>query len=137
MNEPKEETVGMADARYPVEPLTHFTSDLLAAAGLESQKAQTVARLLVTTDMLGRRTHGVALCPLYVEQLEKGLMTPRGEPECVRDNGAVVVWDGNYLPGLWLVRASARHRHRAGRDDTAWSPSRYVAAITSLAWRRS
>jgi L-lactate dehydrogenase len=93
----------MADARYLVAPLTHFTSDLLAAAGLESQKAQTVARLLVTTDMLGRRTHGVALCPLYVEQLEKGLMTPRGEPECVRDNGAVVVWDGNYLPGLWLV----------------------------------
>jgi LDH2 family malate/lactate/ureidoglycolate dehydrogenase len=22
----------------------------------------------------------------------------------VRDNGAVVVWDGNYLPGLWLVQ---------------------------------
>jgi L-lactate dehydrogenase len=94
----------MADARYPIEPLAHFTSDLLAAAGLESQKAQTVAHLLVMTDMLGRRTHGVALCPLYVEQLEKGLMTPRGEPECVRDNGAVVVWDGNYLPGLWLVQ---------------------------------
>ena len=24
-------------------------------------------------------------------------------PECLRDNGAVVVWDGHYLPGLWLV----------------------------------
>ena len=106
----------MADARYPVEPLTHFTSDLLAAAGLERQKAQTVARLLVLTDMLGRRTHGVALCPLYVEQLEKGLMTPRGEPECVRDNGAVVVWDGNYLPGLWLVEQALDIATRAGRD---------------------
>ena len=103
MNEPKEETVGMAGHRYPIEPLTHFTSDLLAAAGLERQKAQTVARLLVLTDMLGRHTHGVALCPLYLDQLEQGLMTARGEPECVRDHGAVVVWDGNYLPGLWLV----------------------------------
>jgi LDH2 family malate/lactate/ureidoglycolate dehydrogenase len=93
----------MAEACYPVEPLTRFTSDLLAAAGLEDEKAQTVARLLVLTDMLGRHTHGVALCPLYLEQLEKGLMTPGGEPECLRDNGAVVVWDGNYLPGLWLV----------------------------------
>jgi LDH2 family malate/lactate/ureidoglycolate dehydrogenase len=93
----------MAEARYPVEPLTRFTSDLLAAAGLEDEKAQTVARLLVLTDMLGRHTHGVALCPLYLEQLEKGLMMSRGEPECLRDNGAVVVWDGNYLPGLWLV----------------------------------
>jgi L-lactate dehydrogenase len=93
----------MAEARYPVEPLTNFISDLLAAAGLEGEKTQTVARLLVLTDMLGRHTHGVALCPLYLEQLEKGLMSARGEPECLRDNGAVVVWDGNYLPGLWLV----------------------------------
>lgn len=94
----------MAEARYPVEPLTLFTTDLLAAAGLEREKAQTVAGLLVLTDMLGRHTHGVALCPLYLEQLEKGLMTPNGEPECLRDNGAVVVWDGHYLPGLWLVQ---------------------------------
>ena len=93
----------MADVRYPVEPLTQFAGDLLAAAGLEDAKAQTVARLLVLTDMLGRHTHGVALCPLYLDQLEQGLMTARGEPECVRDHGAVVVWDGNYLPGLWLV----------------------------------
>lgn len=94
----------MAEARYPVEPLNLFTSDLLAAAGLEREKAQTVAGLLVLTDMLGRHTHGVALCPLYLEQLEKGLMTSNGEPECLRDNGAVVVWDGHYLPGLWLVQ---------------------------------
>ena len=93
----------MAESRYPIEPLTDFISDLLTAAGLEGEKARTVARLLVLTDMLGRHTHGVALCPLYLEQLEKGLMTPGGEPECLRDNGAVVVWDGNYLPGLWLV----------------------------------
>jgi LDH2 family malate/lactate/ureidoglycolate dehydrogenase len=93
----------MTENRYPVEPLTRFAGDLLAAAGMEQEKAQTVARLLVLTDMLGRRTHGVALSPLYLDQLEKGLMTASGEPECLRDNGAVVVWDGNYLPGLWLV----------------------------------
>lgn len=94
----------MAEARYPVEPLTRFTSDLLAAAGLEDDKARTVARLLVQTDMLGRHTHGVALSPLYIEQLDKGLMASSGQPECVRDNGSAVVWDGNYLPGLWLVQ---------------------------------
>src|SRR5687767_15958870 len=93
----------MSATRYPDTILTRFTADLLACAGMEADKAQTVARLLVLTDMLGRHTHGVALCPLYLEQLEKGLMTSRGEPECLRDNGAVVVWDGNYLPGLWLV----------------------------------
>jgi L-lactate dehydrogenase len=94
----------MAEARYPVEQLEHFTSDLLTAAGLEDEKARTVARLLVQTDMLGRHTHGVALSPLYIEQLEKGLMSSSGQPEYVRDNGSVVVWDGKYLPGLWLVQ---------------------------------
>jgi L-lactate dehydrogenase len=93
----------MTETRYPVEPLTRFTGDLLAAAGMQREKAETVARLLVLTDMLGRRTHGVALCPLYVDQLEQGLMTPSGEPEWLRDHGAVIVWDGRYLPGLWLV----------------------------------
>ncbi|HZG69692.1 MAG TPA: Ldh family oxidoreductase [Herpetosiphonaceae bacterium] len=93
----------MAEACYSVELLTRFTNDLLAAAGMEQEKAQIVSRLLVLTDMLGRHTHGVALCPLYLEQLEKGLMTASGEPECLRDNSAVIVWDGNYLPGLWLV----------------------------------
>ena len=62
----------MADARYPIEPLARFTGDLLAAAGLEDHKAETVARLLVTTDMLGRLTHGVALSPLYVEHSRRG-----------------------------------------------------------------
>ena len=88
---------------YAVEPLTRFTQDLLAAAGLEAGKAESVARLLVLTDMLGRHTHGVALAPLYVGQLETGGMSADGEPECLKDTGATLVWDGRYLPGLWLV----------------------------------
>jgi L-lactate dehydrogenase len=48
----------MSGTRYPVSPLTRFTADLLSSAGMESEKAQSVARLLVLTDMLGRHTHG-------------------------------------------------------------------------------
>jgi LDH2 family malate/lactate/ureidoglycolate dehydrogenase len=93
----------MSGTRYPVSPLTRFTADLLSSAGMEDEKTESVARLLVLTDMLGRHTHGVALCPLYIDQLEKGLMAAHGEPECLKETGATVVWDGNYLPGLWLV----------------------------------
>jgi L-lactate dehydrogenase len=53
--------------------------------------------------MVGQRTHGMALCPQYVGDLEKGRMATHGEPAIVRDSGAVFVWDGNYLPGPWLV----------------------------------
>jgi L-lactate dehydrogenase len=126
----------MTEDRYPVEPLTRFAGDLLAAAGMEREKAGTVARLLVLTDMLGRRTHGVALCPLYVEQLEKGLMTPGGEPECVRDGGSVVVWDGRYLPGLWLVQQAldiALERVAAhGVVTFAMRRSHHIACLATL-----
>lgn len=126
----------MVDARYPVEPLARFTGDLLEAAGLESEKAQTVARLLVQTDMLGRPTHGVALCPLYVEQLEKGLMTRCGEPECLRDTGAVLVWDGNYLPGLWLVQRALdtafERVTRHGVITIAMRRSHHIACLATL-----
>ena len=49
----------MSGTRYPGETLTRFTADLLSSAGMEGEKAESVARLLVLTDMLGRHTHGV------------------------------------------------------------------------------
>jgi len=89
--------------RHSPAELARFASQLLTAAGLPADKADTVARLLVLTDMMQRHTHGVALCPLYIDQLKNQLMGTDGEPEVVRDTGATVVWDGHYLPGLWLV----------------------------------
>lgn len=70
---------------------------------MADDKAATVARLLTLTDMMQRHTHGTALIPLYIDQLNNQLMTKDGEPEVVKDTGATLVWDGNYLPGLWLV----------------------------------
>lgn len=48
----------MSATRYAVAPLTQVTTELLSSAGMETAKAQSVARLLVLTDMLGRHTHG-------------------------------------------------------------------------------
>jgi LDH2 family malate/lactate/ureidoglycolate dehydrogenase len=96
----------MTQTRHAIEPLTQFAHDLLAAGGMEAAKAEAVSRLLVLTDMLGRPTHGVALVPLYVAQLEKGLMTGTGEPDCLADKGSTLVWDGRYLPGPWLVESA-------------------------------
>lgn len=87
--------------------LEAFASALLGAAGMDGDKAAATARLLVLTDAMGRRTHGLAMLPLYLAELDKGGETAgmrgRGEPEVLRDNGHVAVWDGRYLPGLWLV----------------------------------
>lgn len=83
--------------------LTAFGTTLFRAAGMDLDKAQTVARLLVLTDMMGRRTHGLAMAPLYLADMAKGGMQTTGEPKVLKDTGATLVWDGGYLPGLWLM----------------------------------
>jgi LDH2 family malate/lactate/ureidoglycolate dehydrogenase len=90
----------------PEAALTGFASDLFAAAGVERQKADSMARLLVLTDMMGRYTHGLAQCGSYLDQIAKGTMAKEGQPEVLQDRGSTLVWDGGYLPGLWLVETA-------------------------------
>ncbi|HLZ67372.1 MAG TPA: Ldh family oxidoreductase [Aliidongia sp.] len=87
----------------PHDALTRFATELFAAAGMDADKAGSMARLLLLTDMMGRGTHGLAQCAAYLDEIVGGRMTTAGEPETIRDTGGTVVWDGNYLPGLWLM----------------------------------
>lgn len=93
-------------ARYPASALTAFAAALLARAGLDADKAATVAEILVEADLLGHRTHGLALLPGYLGEIEKGAMAKTGDPLILADLPAAVTWDGRRLPGPWLtVRA--------------------------------
>jgi LDH2 family malate/lactate/ureidoglycolate dehydrogenase len=80
-----------------------FASKLFAAKGMDLDKAQTLGRLLVLSDMMGRTTHGLAMALAYLIEIDKGTMHIHGEPLIVKDHGVTQVWDGQYLPGLWLV----------------------------------
>ena len=126
----------MAAQRYPVESLISLASELFVAAGMDDDKAQCVAKVLVTGDMVGQRTHGMALCAAYIEQIDKGLMSIHGEPEVVRDSGSVVVWDGNYLPGPWLVsRALAIASERVAEHGVVTCVirrSHHIACLAAL-----
>lgn len=95
-------------ARFPADDLAGFATALFAATGLDADKAESVGRVLLLTDMIGRHTHGLAQCGAYLRQLVDGGMSKTGAPECVRDAGSTVVWDGNYLPGLWLMDQAVR-----------------------------
>ena len=137
------------NAHYSVDALASFAASLLLAAGMDDEKAHTVARLLILTDMMGRRTHGLAIVPLYIDDIRKGAMQVTGRPEAVRDTGATMLWDGAYLPGLWLVNraidaAIARvagfgvvtvsiRREERNRTLVAWpAPDRATYAARSL-----
>jgi L-lactate dehydrogenase len=90
-------------SRFQAPDLVAFAGSLLAAAGLERDKAETVARVLVEGDLLGHTTHGLQLLPPYLTELEKGTMAKEGLPIVLADFPAAVTWDGRRLPGPWLV----------------------------------
>lgn len=96
----------MTDAeqsRFPEAAITAFVAEVFRAGGMDTEKAESTTRLLVLSDMMGRKTHGLAQADPYLQQLATGRMQGQGAPVVVRDLGGTVVWDGEYRPGLWLV----------------------------------
>lgn len=90
-------------ARYDADALIAFSAGLFAGAGMPAERAEVVARLLVEADLMEHDTHGLNLAPGYLGALADGGMRPDGAPEVVSDRGGVLVWDGGYLSGVWLV----------------------------------
>lgn len=90
-------------ARYDAPALVGFAQSLLAAAGMPGERARDVADILVEADLLGHDTHGLQLLATYLQHIEAGQMKLQGEPITLADHGAVVTWDGQRLPGPWLV----------------------------------
>ena len=90
-------------ARHPAPALVAYATALLARAGLNADKAAVVAEILTEGDLLGHTTHGLALLAPYLVEIEKGAMAKTGGPRVLADFPAAITWDGQRLPGPWLV----------------------------------
>jgi LDH2 family malate/lactate/ureidoglycolate dehydrogenase len=89
--------------RYSARSLVRFAHDLLTRAGLDDPIAADVATILVEGDLLGHTTHGLQLLSPYLRELDSGTMLHAGSPSVVAKHTASESWDGNRLPGPWLV----------------------------------
>ena len=93
--------------RYDAATLRRFAAALFGAGGMEAEKSETVAEILVEGDLLGHDTHGLAQLGPYLDALASGDMRGEGEPEVVAGTPVAETWDGRKLPGPWLVRRAA------------------------------
>jgi L-lactate dehydrogenase len=93
----------MAEARIAVASLVSFAAALVERSGVRADIAQDVADVLVTGDLLGHTTHGLALLAPYLDEIESGSMAKAGEPTILNTRPAAQTWDGGRLPGPWLT----------------------------------
>ncbi len=129
-----ETTVTPESPRHDAQALVVWADALLRAIGVDPAPARAVAEVLVEADLLGHDTHGLNLLPGYLADLERGAMTRTGVPRVLAERASVATWDGERLPGPWLVRqAIAWARPRAVQHGTATVAIRRSHHIACLA----
>ncbi len=121
--------------RYRAQNLINFASQLLVRSGVEAEKAETAAEILVEGDLLGHTTHGLQLLPSYLQDAEKGSLTKTGSPRIIADFPAAVTWDGMRLPGTWLtataVDLAAERAKKYGTCTVVIRRSHHIACLAS------
>ena len=79
--------------------LRNLAMAVFERGGSEIAEARLVADHLVDANMAGHDSHGVGMIPTYVRHLKAGLVSPNTAAELVRDDGAILVFDGNRAYG--------------------------------------
>jgi uncharacterized oxidoreductase len=85
-----------ADDRTHVDAtaLTAAVEALFAAAGCTPEEAGQIAAGLVEANLFGHDSHGVILAPVYVRNIDLGLVRPGQSVRMAADHGAIVGLDG-------------------------------------------
>lgn len=89
--------------RYCTQTLLELSERLLVAKGMPTEKALSTAQVLLRGECFGKTTHGLALLPAYLREIDSGGMALHGEPIVLQDHQACLSWDGCKLPGPWLL----------------------------------
>ena len=85
----------MAEAvRLGAERLRAVGSAILKAGGSATEEADLVADHLVQANLAGHDSHGIGMIPAYVRHLLGGLVVPNTRVKLVKDDGAVLMFDG-------------------------------------------
>ena len=80
--------------RVQAHALRSYCEAVLQAVGVPAPGAQLVADCLVTANLQGVDTHGVARLPTYVRRMREGAIDAKAQPRIVTSRGATAILDG-------------------------------------------
>ncbi|YCI06150.1 Ldh family oxidoreductase (plasmid) [Ensifer sp. D2-11] len=81
---------------------------LLKATGLREDFAEDMSHIMVESDLMGHRTHGLAMLPTYLDRLMKDLIRKDGDITVVWETASTLNWQAHRLPGAHVVRRAMR-----------------------------
>ncbi len=128
--------------------LRKAASMVLGAGGSGADEARIVADHLVLANLSGHDSHGVGMLPAYERSLGNGTLHPNRTVELVRDDGAIMMFDGGMGYGqvvgrqataaaiercrnTGVVLATVRSCHHLGRIG-AYGEQAAAAGLASL-----
>lgn len=86
--------------RVPVKKLVEFMQVSLEAMGVPAEDSQIISDVLITSDLWGIASHGIAHLKMYYERIKEGLQLPATNWSVVKDTPTTAVVDGNNGMGM-------------------------------------
>ncbi len=84
----------------PVPELRTFTMDVLLAMGVSAEDAAICADVLLTADLWGIQSHGIAHLPMYYDRIRRGTQQPVTRYDVVKETPTTAVIDGGHGMGM-------------------------------------
>src|SRR6267142_5172845 len=85
---------GRNRVRGTADNLRRLTSAIIRTGGSAAPEADLVAEHLVRANLMGHDSHGVGMIPTYIRHLKAGLVVPNTRAKLVKDDGAMLMFDG-------------------------------------------
>ena len=88
------------NAYVPIDKLTKFTIETLLAMGVPQEDAEIITDVLITADLWGIKSHGIAHLRMYYKRMQNGLQLPVTKMTMVKDTQTTSVVDGGNGMGM-------------------------------------
>jgi ureidoglycolate dehydrogenase (NAD+) len=113
--------------------LQRFAGNVMGAAGLREEHAQTVAEVLVWADLRGVPSHGVTRLPRYLEMIKSGEMNPRPAMRYASERALISVLDADRAAGpvamTFAMDEAVRKAKQGGANITLVRSTTHTAAL--------
>jgi uncharacterized oxidoreductase len=83
-----------SNRRFRHDALQKLGGEIFRRGGSEAAEADLVIGHLVNANLAGHDSHGVGMVPSYIRHLKAGLVSPNTPAKVVKDDGAILMFDG-------------------------------------------